>query len=292
MTTAAEPEPDGGDLGSTGGPLAGRVGPADDRDVQRELTVDELAARVGVTVRNLRAYSARGLLPPPRMVGRTGYYGREHVARLLLVREMLAEGYSLAMIERTLASAPAMASSATLALHRALLAPWLPPEPELTTGAELAARAGVPENPALVDQLIEIGLLRRADDGRLIVVDPALLTAGLQVVGLGVPPEQLIAAQAAVNEHVREIARTYVQMFVDTGWRAFLEAGAPPEELERVQATVARLQPVAAQALLAAFRTEMATAVESAVETALRQLGDRSAGGGGDGIAFRSNPSG
>jgi hypothetical protein len=39
----------------------------------RELTVDELASRVGVTVRNLRAYSARGLLPPPRMVGRTGY---------------------------------------------------------------------------------------------------------------------------------------------------------------------------------------------------------------------------
>ena len=258
MTTAAVPGPDGGrdDL------------PED----ERELTVDELAARVGVTVRNLRAYSARGLLPPPRMVGRTGYYGREHVARLLLVREMLAEGYSLAMIERTLASAPPLASSATLALHRALLAPWLPPEPEFTTGAELAARAGVPENPALVDQLVELGLLQRGDDGQLTVLDPALLTAGLQVVELGVPPEQLIAAQTRVNEHVREIARTYVQMFVDTGWRAFLEAGAPPEELERVRATVARLQPVAAQALLAAFRTEMATAVGSAVEAALSQL--------------------
>ncbi len=44
VTTAAEP------------------GPGEDAD--RELTVDELAARVGVTVRNLRAYSARGLLPP------------------------------------------------------------------------------------------------------------------------------------------------------------------------------------------------------------------------------------
>ena len=142
-----------------GGTRAGRR-PDDERD-DRELTVDELAARVGVTVRNLRAYSARGLLPPPRMVGRTGYYGREHVARLLLVREMLAEGYSLAMIERTLASAPPLASSATLALHRALLAPWLPPEPEFTTGAELAARAGVPENSALVDQLVELGLLQR-----------------------------------------------------------------------------------------------------------------------------------
>lgn len=266
MTTAAVPGQDGGDPG------------ADDRENERELTVDALAARVGVTVRNLRAYSARGLLPPPRMVGRTGYYGREHVARLLLVREMLAEGYSLAMIERTLASAPATASSATLALHRALLAPWLPPEPEVTTGAELADRAGVPENSALVDQLIELGLLQRRDDGRLTVLDPALLTAGLQVVELGVPPERLIAAQSAVNRHVREIARTYVQMFVDTGWRAFLEAGAPPEEVERVQATVARLQPVAAQALLAAFRTEMAAAVESAVQAALSQFAGEESG--------------
>jgi DNA-binding transcriptional MerR regulator len=259
VTTAAVPGPESG-------------------DDARELTVDELAARVGLTVRNLRAYSARGLLPPPRMVGRTGYYGREHVARLLLVREMLAEGYSLAMIERTLATAPPTASSATLALHRALLAPWMPPEPEETTGAELAARAGVAEDSALVDRLVALGLVKRRDDGGLIVFDPALLTAGLQVVGLGVPPEQLIAAQAVVNEHVREIARTYVQMFVDTGWRAFLEAGAPPEEFERMQATVARLQPVAAQALLAAFRTEMAAAVESAVAAALSQLAGEAPG--------------
>ncbi|CCG02061.1 MerR family transcriptional regulator [Blastococcus saxobsidens] len=242
--------------------------------VDTELTVDELAARVGVTVRNLRAYSARGLLPPPRMVGRTGYYGREHVARLLLVREMLAEGYSLAMIERTLASAPPTASSATLALHRALLAPWLPPEPEVTTGAELAARAGVAEDTEVIDQLVGLGLVERLDDERIRVLDPALLMAGLQVVSLGVPPEALITAQAQVNEHVRAIARTYVQMFVDTGWRAFVEAGAPHEQLPDILATVGRLQPVAAQAMLAAFRTEMAAEVASAVEVALGELAE------------------
>ena len=241
-------------------------------DADRELTVDELAARVGVTVRNVRAYSARGLLPAPRMVGRTGYYGREHVARLLLVREMLAEGYSLAMIERTLASAPPNASSATLALHRALLAPWLPPEPETMTGAELAARAGVAEDSAVVDRLVELGLVQRMPGGRLRVLDPALLTAGLQVVSLGVPPDDLIDAQTRVNEHVREIAQIYVRMFLGSGLRAFLEAGEPPEQLERARDTVARLQPAAAQALLAAFRTEMAAAVEEAVGAVLSQL--------------------
>ncbi len=246
----------------------------DGEGVDRELTVDQLAARVGVTVRNLRAYSARGLLPPPRMVGRTGYYGREHVARLLLVREMLAEGYSLAMIERTLASAPANASTTTLALHRALLAPWLPPEPETMTGAEIAARAGVPEDSSLVERLVGLGLVERLGDGDLRVLDPALLAAGLQVVRLGIPPDDLIDAQARVNEHVRAIAQTYVQMFVRTGWQAFVDAGAPPEQVERVRDTVTRLQPAAAQAVLAAFRTEMAAAVGAALETVLSQLED------------------
>jgi len=225
-------------------------------------------------VRNLRAYSARGLLPPPRMVGRTGYYGREHVSRLLLVREMLAEGYSLAMIERTLSSAPTNGSSATLALHRALLAPWLPSEPETTTGPELAARAGVPEDPAVVDSLVELGLVERVDDTHLRVLDPALLTAGIQVLGLGVPVPALVAAQMQVTEHVREIARTYVQMFVDTRWQAWVDAGAPRDQIEEIQATVARLQPVAAQALLAAFRTEMAGTVQGAVEAALSRLAE------------------
>jgi len=244
-----------------------------DEDADRELTVDELAARVGVTVRNVRAYSARGLLPPPRMAGRTGYYGREHVARLLLVREMLAEGYSLAMIERTLASAPSTASSTTLALHRALLSPWLPPEPEVMTGAELAARAGVAEDTALVDRLVELGLVERVDEGVLRVLDPAMLTAGLQVVALGVPPVDLIEAQRRVNEHVREIAQTYVGMFLRSDWESLVHSGGP-DQLEQVRSTVARLQPAAAQALLAAFRTEMAAAVAEAVETVLSRLAE------------------
>ena len=237
-----------------------------------EFTVDELAARVGITVRNVRAYAARGLLPPPRLVGRTGYYGPEHVSRLLLVREMLAEGYSLAVIERTLATAPAIGGSASLALHRALLAPWLPPEPEETTIEELAARAGVPVDPATFQEMERLGLVEQLGDGRLRVTDPSLLTAGLQVVQLGVPPSALITAQARVIELVREVAATYVGMFVETGWRSVVEAGSPPAQLDRVQTMMARLQPAAAQALLASFRTEMAAAVGAAVEAELRAL--------------------
>jgi hypothetical protein len=53
-----------------------------------------------------------------------------------------------------------------------------------------------------------------------------------------------------------------------------VDAGAPPEQLQRVQDTVARLQPAAAQALLAAFRTEMAAAVEESIESVLSRLAE------------------
>jgi DNA-binding transcriptional MerR regulator len=249
-----------------------------------ELTVDQLAARVGMTVRNVRAYAARGLLPPPRLVGRTGYYGRAHVARLQLVRQMLAEGWSLAVIERTLSHAPATASTTTLALHRALVTPWLPPEPEATTAAALAARAGVPEDPGLVEELVEFGLVERTDpddpDSDLRVLDPALLTAGLQVVELGVPPRALLAAQAEVVRHVQEVARTYVRMFVDAAGDT-LVGDTSQERLEQLPGTVARLQAAAAQALLASFRTAMAVEVERAVEAELARLEDPAPDRGG-----------
>ena len=51
-------------------------------DGDDEFLIDGLAAHVGMTVRNVRAYAGRGILPPPRLEGRTGYYGREHVQRL------------------------------------------------------------------------------------------------------------------------------------------------------------------------------------------------------------------
>src|SRR5919109_3239073 len=66
------------------------------------LTIDELAQRVGMTVRNIRAHQSRGLLPAPEIRGRTGFYGPEHIARLELISEMQADGFNLPSIKRLL----------------------------------------------------------------------------------------------------------------------------------------------------------------------------------------------
>ncbi len=238
-----------------------------------ELTVDQLAARVGMTVRNVRAYAARGLLPAPRLVGRTGYYGPEHVARLLLVREMLGQGYTLAAVERSLEGSPTTASSSALALHRALMAPWLPDAPVESDVAELSARVGVESAPGVLQELAAMGVLELLDDERIRVLDPTLLEAGVQVVRLGVDPEVLVEAQRKVIELVEQAADVYVDMFRRTVWQDFVAAGAPADGWPRIQEVVERLQPVAAQALLASFRSAMAAAVAQEVDSQLEHEG-------------------
>ena len=99
-----------------------RPDPAPDRDADL-LTLEELTERTGVTVRNVRFYTSRGLVPPPVRRGRSGFYGADHVARLELVRELQGHGFTLAAIERFVARIPAGAGPADIALHRSLLTP-------------------------------------------------------------------------------------------------------------------------------------------------------------------------
>ncbi len=70
--------------------------------LERVLTIDELARETGLTVRNVRSHHARGLLPPPEVRGRTGYYGPEHVERLRLIQRLQGEGMKLSGIKRLL----------------------------------------------------------------------------------------------------------------------------------------------------------------------------------------------
>ncbi len=87
------------------------------------LTLDELTDRVGTSVRNVRFYTSRGLVPPPIRRGRSGYYSADHVARLELVRELQGHGFTLAAIEKYVERIPADATPSDIALHLSLLAP-------------------------------------------------------------------------------------------------------------------------------------------------------------------------
>jgi DNA-binding transcriptional MerR regulator len=87
------------------------------------LTLDELADRVGISVRNIRFYTTKRLVPPPLRRGRSGYYTADHVARLELVRELQDHGFTLSAIKGYVDRIPEDATPSDIALHLSLLAP-------------------------------------------------------------------------------------------------------------------------------------------------------------------------
>ncbi len=95
---------DAGATGSTPSP-APSPGSAEAKP-EELLTLEELTTRVGMSVRNVRFYTSKGLVPPPIRRGRSGFYTPDHVSRLELVRELQSHGFTLSAIEKYLAAVP------------------------------------------------------------------------------------------------------------------------------------------------------------------------------------------
>jgi DNA-binding transcriptional MerR regulator len=127
----------------------------------RMYRIDELANRAGVTSRTVRAYQARGLLPPPELRGRTGYYSDEHLQRLRIIDELQQRGFSLAAIRQTLDTwARGGDLGHLLGFEHLLAAPLLDEEPQHTTLSALLQRfPEAADDPSLLQRSIELGLL-------------------------------------------------------------------------------------------------------------------------------------
>ena len=235
------------------------------------LTIDGLAQRTGLTARNIRAYQSRGLLPPPEVRGRTGYYGQEHVARLDLIREMQADGFNLTAIKRLIDGSGGEWED-MLGFKRIALSGWETEEPEVITLEELAQRFGVEPDadPRPLERAVELGVIVPLGGGRFELPSPALIASGERVIAAGVPLPTMIEVLAKIVRHTDAVARTFTQLFLDNVLRPFQERGAPPEEWPQVREALEQLQPVAGQAVSATFAIQMAAAAE---ETYGRVLG-------------------
>jgi DNA-binding transcriptional MerR regulator len=234
------------------------------------MTIGELARRTGMTVRNIRAHQTRGLLPPPEVHGRTGYYSEEHVARVELTREMQAEGLNLEAIRRVLESTEGT-STEIIDFARAVRAPFEDETPEIFERAELAEIWGAKElDPALLRRGEKLGILRELPDGKVETISPRLQRAGGALVELGVSPEAALDIAAKLRRQADAAARTFVDLFVKEIWEPFNEAGRPEEDWPKVREALDRMRPLASDAVLAMFQIAMGEATEKAGERTLR----------------------
>jgi DNA-binding transcriptional MerR regulator len=247
-----------------------------------ELTIDELARRTGMTVRNIRAHQSRGLLPPPEVRGRTGYYGPEHVARIELIKELQADGFNLEAIRRLLESAGG-STAQVLRFTRRVTTSFEEEQPEVTDVDGLREQWGVDASPELLERAMRVGLLRPLGGDRFEQRSPRLGAAARELAALGISPERTLEVAEVVRRHADGIAEAFVDLFLDEVWEPFDEAGQPADRWPEVFDAFERLRPLAAESLLAVFQIAMTARVEHALGDRIQRMAEQ--GGNGTGRA-------
>jgi DNA-binding transcriptional MerR regulator len=239
-----------------------------------KMTIGELARRTGMTIRNIRAHQTRGLLPPPEVHGRTGYYNEEHVARIELTREMQGEGLNLEAIRRVLETTGG-SSQEIVDFARAVRAPFEDETPEIFEASELPAIWQDGEiDRRLLGHSEQLGILRELPDGKIEALSPRLARTGAELIALGVSPKAGLATADTLRDQAEGVARAFVDLFVTEIWEPFDRAGRPEEDWPKVREALDRMRPLASDALLAMFQITMGEATEKAGERTLRDAGE------------------
>lgn len=242
---------------------------------EKQLTIAELAARTGISVRTIRFYASLGLIPPPRVRGRLGLYDERHVARLELVRDLQGLGFTLSAIEGYLARIPADRSPEDLALHRALLAPWLPEEPQTVDRFELDARAGRHLGDEQLARLVALGVVRDDHNGALQLTSSDMLSYGLSLLDTEMDFEVQLASKQIIERHTAALAVELLELFHDSVLREYRERGRPPEQRDRLLALLDRIKPITVQGVVTNFQLAVNRAIRDSVPTTESGLPNR-----------------
>lgn len=229
----------------------------------QRLTIEELAAATGLTVRNIREHQTRGLLPPPSLQGRKGSYDERHVARLRFIQQLQGQGLNLQAISWLLERAPAEAAEEVVRFEQALFAPWSNDTTVEWTTQEMVARLG-PLDPDRLRRAVELEVIRPVGPDRWEILSSRLMGAGADLFALGIPLDAALDVVEELRAHTRAVARAFVELFVTHVWEPFDRQGHPPDRWEDVARALERLRPIATQALLAVFAQSMETTVGQA----------------------------
>ena len=247
--------------------IAGEVGSGDDlvaRTPEQHRAAGVLegaltADQIYMNYRNNLEFTFRGKQVPPK------------------VREFLDRGYTLAAVEKAVLSSPVAATGPALDLLQLLDEPGRDVEPEVMTRDALAALAHVPREDALIDALVDFGLVEwiDGDDESVRVLYPAIVRNGAAAVSLGLPAAEVIALFPAIRDHLRAVADEFVGRAVSTIIRPFIDRGLPAQDAPAVLSTVEQLLPVASQVTYAMFRHELSAAIEQEIGAQLDEIGSQ-----------------
>ncbi len=237
-----------------------------------EYRLDDLARVSGVSARNIRAYRERGLLDPPRRVGRQAFYDDYHLSQLKTINQLLRRGFNSAHIAEFFTSTRQGADLADiLGIQRAILGLRSEYTAEAETapsgGSAAQGRAAVDIDPSCdeAQKLVELGLAE-VRGGTVVLVDPALNDVVVRAADQLLYVRAILGASEAAQEAINEVAVQVVNGLRDSFRSRFEPNRFPrPEEMaEWIRITrdyreLGRL--IVAQRLDEALGRQMATVI-------------------------------
>ncbi|MQY28256.1 MerR family transcriptional regulator [Nocardia aurantia] len=211
-----------------------------------EYTIDELARAAGTTVRSVRVYHERGVLPPPQVKGRTGFYGPDHLNRVRTISRLLDRGIKLNGIKELLNAWDRGDDLGHILGVADTPAPTVTPDNGTIAATELEQRyLGV---PSALARVVALGLYEPVDATTYRVADPPLTRALDRMVDVGVPVAEALLELEKLYADCDRVARRFADLFHRTGWAAFQQSDRGPTDraILEAQLEVIRAAPVQA----------------------------------------------
>jgi DNA-binding transcriptional MerR regulator len=190
--------------------------------------IEDLAGRAEVSIDTIRFYQKRRLLPPPEREGRVAWYGPEHVDRLTRIRDLQAQGFTLALIQRVVAGE---IDATDVPLAAAVASADVDEREEFLTLPELSDRSGVPL-PLLEAVAREGLLLPRVHNGAdcYTTTDVAIVQQGLSLLERGLPLPDLLALAREHTVATRDVAERAVALFDEHVRQPLRDSDLPDDE--------------------------------------------------------------
>ncbi|MES5819150.1 MerR family transcriptional regulator [Streptomyces sp. RG80] len=243
------------------------------------LRIEDLAHLSGATVRTIRAYQDRGLLPRPERRGRANLYSDAHLVRLRQIAELLDRGYTLASIKELLEAWDAgRGLGGVLGLVAEVDGPWSDEEAVRISRAELEERFGGAPDAVAVADAVELGVLEPVpgDEDSFLVPSPQELAVAVELHAAGVPLSAISGHLRELRGQVEHIAARFLEFTTEHVFARYLDGTHLPTDTDAAEAAslVRRLRPLAQQTVDA----ELARAMRL---LAVRHLRQRLAAGEG-----------
>lgn len=234
--------------------------------------IEDLARESGTTVRTIRAYQDRGLLPKSERRGRANLYGPVHLTRLRKISDLLERGYTLASIKELLEAWDAGTGlDGVLGLVDEMRRPWSSERPGRVRRSQLTAMFGVRDDSAIAEA-VALDVLEPVGDSasgeeEFLVPSPQELTVAAELHAAGVPLPAIAGHLREVRGDMEHIAKRFMEFTVEHVFMRFLDHAPNEEEATEAADLVRRLRPLAQQTVDA----ELARAMHTLATRMVRQ---------------------